>query len=307
MKWIAVKVLFEFQDIALAADLIADCFYTLGLKGVVIDDPVADPDEDWGTDALPMPEKDAVTGYLPGDSRFENTLAALQQSLGKLERATGVRCRVICSEIDEEDWAHAWKAFFYPERVGRHIVVKPTWRDYTPQPGDKVLEIDPGMAFGTGTHPTTSLCIALLEKHLRPGCSFLDVGTGSGILMAAAAKLGAGQGLGIDNDPLAVEIAGNNLRLNGADPEKFTVSTGDLVTVVTGSYDLVAANILSEVIVRLLDDLPAKTSPGGIVITSGIIEKNQSAVTDKMSAQGLDILEVQRKEGWVAIVGKTRG
>jgi ribosomal protein L11 methyltransferase len=306
MKWIAVKVLFEFQDVALAADLIADCFYTVGLKGVVIDDPVADPDEDWGTDALPLPENDAVTGYLPGDSRFENTLATLQKSLDKLERATGARCRVVCSEIDEEDWAHAWKAFFYPERVSRHIVVKPTWRDYTPRPGDKVLEIDPGMAFGTGTHPTTSLCIGLMEKHLRPGGSFLDVGTGSGILMATAAILGAGRGLGIDNDPLAVEIADNNLRLNGADPENFTVATGDLVSVVTGSYDLVAANILSEVIVRLLDDLPEKTTPGGIVITSGIIEKNQSVVTDKMATQGLDILEVQRKEGWVAIVGKKR-
>ena len=306
MKWIAVKVLFEFQDTALAADLIADCFYTVGLKGVVIDDPGADPDEDWGTDALPLPEKDAVTGYLPRDSRCENTLAALQKSLGKLERATGIRCRVVCSEIDEEDWAHAWKAFFHPERVGRHIVVKPTWRDFTPQPGDTVLEIDPGMAFGTGTHPTTSLCIGLMEKYLRPRGSFLDVGTGSGILMAAAAKLGAGRGLGIDNDPLAVEIAGNNLRLNGADPEKFTVATGDLVSVATGTYDLVTANILSEVIVRLLDDLPEKTSPGGIVITSGIIEKNQSIVADKMAAQGLNILEVQRKEGWVAIVGIKR-
>ncbi|MCP3954753.1 MAG: 50S ribosomal protein L11 methyltransferase, partial [Desulfobacterales bacterium] len=285
MKWIAVKVLFEFQDRALATDLIAACFYTLGVKGVVIDDPVADPDEDWGTDVLPLPEKDAVTGYLPLDRRFENALAFLQESLGKLERATGVRCRVVCSEIDEEDWAHAWKAFFHPERVGRHMVVKPTWRDYIPQPGDKVLEIDPGMAFGTGTHPTTSLCIALMEKYLRPGCSFLDVGTGSGILMVAAAKLGAGQGLGIDNDPLAVEIAGNNLLLNAADPEKFKVNAGDLVTVVTGSYDLVVANILSEVIVLLLDDLPEKISPGGLVITSGIITKNQSAVTDKIASQ----------------------
>ena len=97
-------------------------------------------------------------------------------------------------------------------------MVKPTWRDYTPEPGDQVLEIDPGMAFGTGTHPTTSLCISLMEKHLRPGCTFLDVGTGSGILMATAAKLGARRGLGIDNDPLAVDIAGHNLQLNGADP-----------------------------------------------------------------------------------------
>jgi ribosomal protein L11 methyltransferase len=304
MKWVAVKVLFEFRDKALAVDLVADLFYGLGLKGVVIDDPAADPDADWGTDALPLPENDAVIGYLPKDSRFENALAALQKSLGKLEREAGVRCRVVCSEIDEEDWAHAWKAFFYPERVGHHIVVKPTWRDYTPEPDDQVLEIDPGMAFGTGTHPTTSLCITLLEEHLRPGCTFLDVGTGSGILMAAAAKLGAACGLGIDNDPLAVEIAGANLRLNGADPKTFQVATGDLVSLVTASYDLVAANILAEVIVRLLDDLPEKIVPGGIVITSGIIPKNQFTVSEKMVARGLDILEIRQKEGWVAIVGK---
>lgn len=306
MKWVAVKVLFEFRDRSLAADLVADLFYSLGLKGVVIDDPVADPDGEWGADALPLPEKDAVTGYLPRDNRFEKALAALEESLDRLERETGIHCRVVCSEIDEEDWAHAWKAFFYPERVGRHIVVKPTWRDYAPEPGDQVLEIDPGMAFGTGTHPTTSLCILLLEKYLRPGCTFLDVGTGSGILMAAAAKLGARRGLGIDNDPLAVEIAGCNLQLNGAEPERFRVATGDLVTVVKASYDLVTANILSEVIVRLLDDLPEKMTLGGIVITSGIIEKNQSAVTEKMAAQGLDILEIKKKEGWVAIVGIKR-
>ena len=307
MKWIAVKVMFSFRDTALAADLIADCFYDQGLKGVVIDDPVADPDEDWGDDTLPRPLQDAVTGYLPRDNRLATALEALQKALGRLERDTGIRCRVVRTEIDEEDWAHAWKAFFYPERIGRHMVVKPTWRDYTPRPGDRVLEIDPGMAFGTGTHPTTALCITLMENHLRPGCSFLDVGTGSGILMAAAASLGAGRGLGIDNDPLAVEIAGTNLDLNGADPEKFRVAAGDLVAVATDTYDLVAANILSEVIVRLLDDLPARMIPGGLVITSGIIERNASAVTEKMARQGLDVLEIRKREGWVAIVGQRQG
>ena len=304
MKWVAVKVLFEFRDKALAADLVADIFYTSGLKGVVIDDPVADSDEDWGEDAVALPEKNAVTGYVPRDNRFENYLSTLKKSLGELERETGIRCNLVCSEIDEEDWADSWKAFFYPERVGRHIVVKPTWRDYSPEPGDTVLEIDPGMAFGTGTHPTTALCITLIEKFLRPGSTFLDVGTGSGILMTAAAKLGAKRGLGIDNDPLAVEIARKNLRLNGADPERFTVQTGDLVSVVAEPYDLVAANILSEVIVLLLDDLPDKMTPGGLVLTSGIIEKNQDAVTAKMAAMGLEIVEIHRKEGWVAIVGR---
>jgi ribosomal protein L11 methyltransferase len=304
MKWVAVKVLFEFQDKALAADLIAMRFYSLGLKGVVIEDPVADPDEDWGADAVPQPEQDAVTGYLPRDDRFAKELAALEVSLGNLGQTTGIQYRVVCSDIDEEDWAHAWKAFFFPERVGRNLVVKPTWRDYAPGPDDILLEIDPGMAFGTGTHPTTAMCIALLEDYLQPGCTFLDVGTGSGILLAAAAKLGAGLGRGIDNDPLAVEIAGANLRLNGADTRRFEVARGDLVSLVTTTYDLVTANILSDVIVRLLDDLPAHLSPGGIVITSGIITKNQSAVTAKMASQGLEVLEVRQKEGWVAIVGR---
>ncbi len=304
MKWIAVKVFFEFKDITLAADLVADIFYTTGLKGVVIDDPAADPGEDWGDAAVPLPQKDAVTGYVPRDDRFKAYLADLKIALGALERKTGIRCNVVCSEIDEEDWANSWKAFFYPERVGRHMVVKPTWRDYAPQPGDRVLEIDPGMAFGTGTHPTTALCIGLLEKYLRPGDSFLDVGTGSGILMAAAAKLGAGQGLGIDNDPLAVQIARDNLLLNRADPDRFKVQTGDLVAAVTGPYTLVAANILSEVIVLLLDGLPQKLSRGGLMIASGIIEKNQASVTEKMVSNDLKILEVQQKEGWVAVVAQ---
>lgn len=304
MKWIAVKVLFEFRDKALAAELVADIFYTSGLKGVVIDDPVADPDEDWGEDAVALPEKNAVTGYVPRDNRFKTFLPALKKSFGELERKTGIRCSLACHELDEEDWADSWKAFFYPERVGRHIVVKPTWRDYSPEPGDKVLEIDPGMAFGTGTHPTTTLCITMIEKYLQPGCTFLDVGTGSGILMAAASKLGAKRGLGIDNDPLAVQISRKNLLLNGADPEKFKVQTGDLVSMVAEPYDLVVANILSEVIVLLLDDLPDKITRGGIVVTSGIIEKNRGVVTEKMVEKGLEILEIRRKEGWVAIVGK---
>jgi len=160
------------------------------------------------------------------------------------------------------------------------------------------------MAFGTGTHPTTALCLALLEKYLRPGCSILDVGTGSGILMAAASKLGAGSGLGIDNDPLAVQIAAENLQLNGANLAEFQVVAGDLVSTVTSAYDLVAANILSEVIVRLLDDLPVHLVPGGIKIASGIIIKNKSMVMDKMTAQGLEVVETISRDGWVAIVGK---
>lgn len=121
MKWVVVKVFFEFRDRALAADLVADIFYSSGLKGVVIDDPVSDPGEDWGADAVPLPEKDAVTGYVPRDNRFDDYLSALKKSLGDLEHATGMRCSMVCSEIDEEDWADSWKAFFYPEIGRAHV------------------------------------------------------------------------------------------------------------------------------------------------------------------------------------------
>ena len=187
-------------------------------------------------------------------------------------------------------------------------MVKPTWQSYAPMAGEIILEIDPGMAFGTGTHPTTVLCLQMIETFLTPGDTFLDIGCGSGILMIAAAKRGASNMTGIDTDPMAVilEVARKNLRLNGIDAERFTVQTGDLIVGITERFHLVVANILTETILALLDCLETVLMESGIFILSGITEANKPAVLEKMESKGFRLLEARTRENWVAVSGSFR-
>lgn len=288
----------------LIVDLIADVFYSLDAKGVVIDDPFLEPAESWAPDAVARPAMPAVTGYLPADERLEDQRQFLEQRVMRLSAEHGFRYRIHYLAIDEEDWAESWKAFFWPQQITPRLVVRPTWRDYAPDPGQLVIEIDPGMAFGTGTHPTTSLCVQMLEKHLAAGQSVLDVGTGSGILLIAAAKLGAKRLSGIDLDPMAVEVARRNLVQNRIDPSTFQLACGHLVDTVSETFDVVVSNILAEVIVELLDHMDRVIKPGGIFICSGIIETYQSKVSEKMIQHGFDIIEVKKADDWVAIAGR---
>jgi ribosomal protein L11 methyltransferase len=182
--------------------------------------------------------------------------------------------------------------------------VKPTWRDYTPQPDQLVIEIDPGMAFGTGTHPTTALCMAMLETYITPGVSVLDVGTGSGILLIEAAKLGAGHLAGIDLDPVAIHIAQQNLARNAVPKQQYTLQSGHMLSMVDATFDIVVANILAEVILDLLDQVNRALKPGGLFICSGIIEAFRLGVLKKMAACGFSILDVQQQGDWVAIAGR---
>ena len=183
-------------------------------------------------------------------------------------------------------------------------MVKPTWRDYQVDGDEIVIELDPGMAFGTGTHPTTALCMTLIEKYLTPGESFLDVGTGSGILMIAAAKLGAGRLCGVDKDAVAIEVAGQNLELNQVDPRMFRLTTGSLVAEINDSYTFIAANIFSHVILELLEDISRVLAVGGIFVCSGIIDKHKNSILSAMEDIGFEILEAAAKEDWVAIAGR---
>ena len=304
MKWIEAKVAFQHTDMDLAADLIANIFYEFDLQGVVIEDPDIEPDDGWGEDAVARPGGHAVIGYFPKDRRAEKKCKILADKIGQLKNTLGFTYRISYKELDEEDWAEAWKAYFWPQRVGTKIVVKPTWREYSALPDDIVVELDPGMAFGTGTHPTTALCIEMIETHLSAGDTFLDVGTGSGILMIAAAKLGAEKVYGVDKDVIAVDIAIKNLMLNEIDPEKFSVSTGNLVQGLENTYDFIAANILTYIILNLLDEIKYVLKPRGIFVCSGILDENRDLVTDKMKEIGFEIFEVASKEQWVAIAGR---
>ncbi|MBU2621330.1 MAG: 50S ribosomal protein L11 methyltransferase [Proteobacteria bacterium] len=304
MKWTEAKVIFDYSDKELAADLIADIFNEFGLQGVVIEDPDEEPSEGWGDGAVEKPANNSVAGYFPSNSSLSNKCAALEKKLKELESKSGISWHITYSEIDEKDWAESWKAFFWPVKIGKNLVVKPTWREYAPGKNDIILEIDPGMAFGTGAHPTSALCMSMIEKYLKPGNSFLDIGTGSGILMIAAAKLGAGHLLGTDTDEVAAEIAKDNLILNKIDEKRFAVKISNLVEEIGERFDVVAANILSEVILTLLDSVSKVISKNGILICSGITEKNRSAVEEKMTRKGFEIIDVQTSDGWVCIAGR---
>ncbi|MDM8552467.1 50S ribosomal protein L11 methyltransferase [Desulfobacterales bacterium HSG2] len=303
MQWTEVKVIFDFDDKAFAADIISNIFYDLGVKGVVVESQTIEPADGWAGDDLEMPDEEAVIGYFPEHGGMEQKLDMLGKELKRLEKENGIISRIVCKAVDEEDWAESWKEHFWPEKVGKSVVVKPTWREYVASEGEVVLEIDPGMAFGTGAHPTTALCIRMIETYLKPGDSFLDIGTGSGILMIAAAKLGAETVWGVDTDEVAVKIAQKNLLLNRIGTERFRVMNSDLTDAVERRFDLVAANILSGVILVLLDTIEKVLAKGGVFICSGIIERNRDTVVRGMRDSGFEIMDIQTREEWVAIAG----
>jgi ribosomal protein L11 methyltransferase len=187
------------------------------------------------------------------------------------------------------------------------ITVKPTWKEYEPKDGELIIEIDPGMAFGTGTHATTSLCVAMLEKYIKGGESVLDVGTGSGILLIAAAKLGASKIVGVDIDEVAVEVAKENIKLNDISEEKYRVFKGNLVDdLKEEKFEVVVSNILAEVIVTLVDDIKNVLTDNGLFITSGIIKEKAEMVAKKMAESGFEIVDNLEKEEWVSIVGRLK-
>jgi ribosomal protein L11 methyltransferase len=306
MKWIETKVCFDSSARSLATEIIANVFYDLGVKGVVIEGPDETPVEGWAPDIPSSSSRqDAVIGYIPKNANAVQTCQGLELRLSQIAASHEITTQIRYKDLDQEDWAESWKAFFWPQKISRHIVIKPTWRTYIANPEEIIILLDPGMAFGTGTHATTSLCVRLIETYLKKEDTVLDIGTGSGILLIAAGKLGAKEALGIDSDAVAVTVARENLERNELDSNRFQAVAGDLATGVHHRYNLVVANILSEVILVLLDQVPQVLAPNGIFICSGIIEENRDSVVDKMKRLGFEILTVQSEDGWVAIAGKS--
>lgn len=226
--------------------------------------------------------------------------------------------------VDEEDWANAWKAYFKPIRISETLTIKPTWEPYEPTPGERIIELDPGMAFGTGTHETTALCLRTLERTVRAGDQVIDVGTGSGVLAIAAARLGAAKVLAIDLDPVAVSSATDNVRLNSLH-EVVTVRESDLLGLLkaegeqgtshaTGKadtslgislpVDLVVANILAEILVLFIDDVYQALKPGGIYVASGIISQKEELVREALVKAGFTDVERNAEQDWVVLTAR---
>ena len=304
MEWIEAKIEFDTTADVAAEELIADVFYTFGVKGVAVEDPETEVPPEALMDEDVRPATNSVSGFFPSAAFDQNRRQAFEQAVEALAGRLVMNYRVLYRALAEEDWAESWKAFFWPEKVSERFVVKPTWRDYTAKPGEIVIDIDPGMAFGTGSHPSTALCLGLMERLLQAGDRFLDVGTGSGILMVAAARLGAAMIHGVDNDSQAVTIARRNLRRNHVAENQWRVWTGDLATEAGGNYNLVAANIYAAVIVNLLGQLADVLAPGGCFICSGITMDQGDMVRSALQAAGLEILVVKDCENWLAMAAR---
>ena len=306
MKVMEIKVIFESDDTEKAKKEIGDIFYDFGATGLKIEEPMTHKNSlDYYKNEKDFLMVDhAVSAYFPVNIYAERRKQAI---LKRFEETFAEREDIVYTidfyDFEEEDYQNSWKKYFYTQKISERFVVKPTWREYEPQEDELVIEIDPGRAFGTGTHPTTSLCIKLMEENIKEGNTVIDIGTGSGILMVAAEKLGAGKIVGTDIDPMAVEVAEENLLLNKVDMEKAKAYAGDLVTVVQDEkFDVVVANILADVLLILLKDISRVVKKDGLVIFSGIIEDKLEEMKRAVEEVGLEILEVKADKEWRAML-----
>ncbi len=256
-----------------------------GVYGDLIDESVKNADR----------EHASVSVYVPRERSAGEALSFVRERFSAL----GADVTVGAVGVSEEDWAETWKQYYHPIKVGRAVIV-PAWENYDPEPGEITVTMDPGMAFGTGTHETTRLVIGLIDKYLKRGGRVLDLGCGSGILSICASKLGAGSCFAYDIDPTAVRIAGENARANGTDNVVCGVS--DLLASVDkgGAYDLIVANIVADIILRMAGEVGDFLAPGGTLIVSGIIDERAHEVTDAFSALGYSVAEKVHENGWCA-------
>jgi ribosomal protein L11 methyltransferase len=300
LDWLEFTLLVPAADVEAAAEVLRR--HCPG--GVSIEEPIllADGEEDYSLDpGRPV----TVRAYLPRQSDLTRRRRSLRRELGALGLGSALRTRW----RREEEWAEAWKRFFGVERVGRRLVVCPTWIDYAPRAEEVVIRLDPGMAFGTGQHTTTRLCLEALESRLRP-VRVLDLGTGSGILAIAAALLGAARVVALDVDPVAVGVARQNVALNGVEGRVQVVegslgAAGPLPDPDAPCFDMVLANVSTAGITEMAPALARALAPGGTLIASGIGDASVEVCRGALEKAGLDILERIDRDGWCALICTT--
>ena len=298
--WIEIRVITKSE----ALEPVSGIFCGLDCKGVAIEDPNDILEREQGpltwdfADINVLEHKGEVAvvkAYFSEEDNIEEVLEYVNGKMRELKEMgidTGL-AKVESEKMHEEDWANNWKKYYKPTKIGERIVVKPIWEEYDAKENELVLELDPGMAFGTGTHETTRMCIQALDKYVKEDSTIFDVGCGSGILAIAAAKLGAKKAIGVDLDPVAVESANENVGLN-------------LVEVIDGKADIVVANIIAEVICILTEDVKRVLKKDGYFITSGIIQDRVDMVTKKLEEVGFEVLEINKDGEWNCIVAKLK-
>jgi ribosomal protein L11 methyltransferase len=305
--WVEVKVVTTSE----AIEPVSGIFYGLDVKGVAIEDPNDILQREQGPltwdfadiNILEYGGKAAVVkGYFSIDDDIDNLVSYIKEKLAELKEM-GIElgeASVTAEKVREEDWANNWKKYYKPTKIGDKIVIKPIWEEYEAESDDIIVELDPGMAFGTGTHETTRMCVIALEKYITPNTVVIDIGTGSGILAITAAKLEAKHVVGVDLDPVAVDSAKENVAFNKL--SNIDILEGNLLDVVDGKADIVVANIIAEIIMVLIEDVKKALLPGGYFISSGIIRERREAVEEKLINSGFKIKEVNVDGEWVCIV-----
>jgi ribosomal protein L11 methyltransferase len=310
MKWSEISILTTNE----AIEPVSHILHESGASGVVIEDPfelIKEREDMFGEIYQLNPEDYPTEGvlvkaYLPVNSFLGETVEEIKQGITNLvtyDIDIGEN-KVEISEVNEEEWATAWKKYYHPVKISDKFTIVPTWEDYTPVHSDElIIELDPGMAFGTGTHPTTVMCIQAIERIVKPDDSVIDVGTGSGVLSIAAAMLAAKEVNAYDLDEVAVRSARLNVKLNKVQ-NRVTVDQNNLLNGITGQAHVIVANILAEIILRFTEDAFDVVKPGGFFITSGIIQPKKEQVKESLEAAGFLIEEVMVMEDWVAIIAK---
>ncbi len=235
--------------------------------------------------------------YISEEENAAESLSFLNESL----KNAGIDFQIVSNTVKDSDWADNWKKYFKTTRIGNRLIICPSWEECAPGPEDAVLKIDPGAAFGTGTHATTSLCLNLLERYIQGGEKVLDIGCGSGILSIASVLLGAESSVGVDIDPMAVKVADDNALINNVS-DKTTFIVGDLAEKIKGRYNVVCANIVADVIIRLFADIKRYMEDNAVFIISGIIDSRADDVIAAAEKYGFKVVQEHRRDNWFAFV-----
>jgi ribosomal protein L11 methyltransferase len=298
MNWIEIKLRVDGES----AEAVAEVLQRYGHQGVSIEQEGIEQGKWDDGDIVPLPDKLTIRAYIPADERAEDSKIRLENALGHMSMMYPMPKPEYIA-VKETDWAEAWKTHYHPIRIGKNLLIRPLWIDVELQSDDIELALDPGMAFGTGTHPTTQLCLIALEAQVQPAMRILDLGCGSGILSIAAVKLGAKSVLATDIDPIAVKATKENAEQNGVS-EKITAEVGSLADLISTSqqFDLIVVNILARIIIEMCSQgLGQVVRPGGIAIFSGIIDTQIDDVEQALRETGLEPYQRRQQGDWIAI------
>lgn len=312
MKWTEIKVSTSAEN----EDIVSGVLYDYGAMGLTIEDPndiveLKRRVEDWDFIDVNLLTNNfdgiIIKAYYSELEDLKNIVEQVKNQLEVNPTLLGQEPlgKVIISTVDEKDWAESWKKYYKPIRIGKNLVIKPSWEKFEEKPGDIIIELDPGMAFGTGTHETTIMCSEALESYTKEDSTVFDIGCGSGVLSIVAAKLGAKEVIGVDLDEVCVKVSNENIKINKVD-HMVEIRKGNLLDVVHEKANIIVANIIAEIVAGITKDIGNYLKEDGIFISSGIILEKLHLVEEALEENGFKILEVRKMNSWACVIASKR-